>query len=195
MFFIARKLTSFSLKVTLIMLLHSTVLAYAAEEEGMLEPYELNMRMLQHKRQLELNSTPREPLLVMHKSGYLDVTAFDNYDEFVITVTNQQGFTKQVKNSTGSVDIYNLNLPNDGKYEYEILAMKFTGEVIADVMNNGRGLNASTNIAITQKTSGHFITKNNQILVPETRLEQRPEMFPGKPQQPPVNRSFFGREK
>ena len=44
------------------MLLHSTVLAYAAEEEGMLEPYELNMRMLQHKRQLELNSTPQRAI-------------------------------------------------------------------------------------------------------------------------------------
>ena len=194
MFFTAKKVMSFSIKVTLIMLLHSTVQANAAQEDGVLEPYELKERMLQHKRQLELNNTPREPLLVTPTSGYLDVTAFDNYDEFVITITNQQGFTKQVKNSSGSIDIYDLDLPYAGKYEYEILAIKFTGEVIADVMNNGRGLGASTNMAITQKVSGHFMTKNNQIIVPETQIEQHSGRFPGKPKQPPVKRSFFGGE-
>jgi hypothetical protein len=194
MFFTARKVTSLSLKVTLIMLLHSTVQAYAAQEKGILEPYELTERMFQHKRQFELNNTPREPLLVTPTSGYLDVTAFDNYDEFVITITNQQGFSKQVKNSSGSVDIYGLDLPYAGKYQYEVLAIKFTGEVISDIMNNGRGLGASTNMAITQKVSGHFMTKNNQILVPQTRIEQHPGKFPSKPEQPPVKRSFFERE-
>jgi hypothetical protein len=194
MFLKAKKVMSFSIKVTLIMLLHSTVQANDAQEDGVLEPYKLKERMLQHKRQLELNNTPREPLLVTPTSGYLDVTAFDNYDEFVITITNQQGFTKQVKNSSGSVDIYDLDLPYAGKYQYEVLAIKFTGEVIADIMNNGRGLGASTNMAITQKISGHFMTKNNQILVPQTRIEQHPGKFPSKPEQPPVKRSFFERE-
>lgn len=216
-----KKTTPFYATVTLIVLLHVTAPVNANQNEGVLEPYELKARLFQHKRQLEINSEHREALLVMPSSRHLDVTTFDNYDEFVITITNQQGFRKQVRNTYGSVDINDVDLPYDGEYDYEILAIKNTGEVISDVINNGRGDNASTTVMVTKKVSGHFITNNGSIVIPEVVNEPKPGTlpskvdqlhdkrepallesnktrdvtFPSKPERLPVNHSFFGEEK
>lgn len=195
--FKANNVKSFSVKVTLVVLLNTSTYAFATQDESTIETYELTQRMLQHKRQLALNSADKEPLLVTPSSHGLDVTTFGNYDNFIITVSNQQGYTKQIENSYGSIDISELDLPYDGKYNYEMVAVKYTGEVIYDVMNNGRGTDASTYMTVTKTTSCAFAVSNGEIAVPEVLNEAKEQTLPVKPEQPeslPILRSFFGGE-
>jgi hypothetical protein len=162
-----------SAKVTFAALLFASVSVYANQDEFVLEPHELKQRLIQQKRQLELNNMQKGELFVMPSSHYLDVSTVDNYDEYVITVTNQQGFRKQVKNTYGSIDIQDMDLPYDGQYNYEIVAIKNTGEEIVDVINNGRGANASTTMTISKTIAGNFTTKSGSIVIPETLAEPK----------------------
>ena len=171
---------SLSLQVSLVVSLCASVSAYANQDEFVLEPHELKQRLAQQKRQVELNAMQKGELLAMPSSQHLDVSTVDNYDEYVFTVTNQQGFRKQVKNTYGSVDIYDMDLPYDGQYDYEILAIKNTGEEIVDVMNNGRGANASTTMTISKTITGNFTTINGNIVIPETLAESEPSVLTHK---------------
>lgn len=169
-----RKARSLTVNISLIASLCVSVSVYADQDKFVLEPHELKQRLIQQKRQFELNNIQKGELFVMPSSHYLDVSTEDNYDEYVITVSNQQGFRKQVKNTYGSIDIQDMDLPYDGQYDYEILAIKNTGEEIVDAMNNGRGANASTTMTITKTITGNFTTKNGSIVIPETLAETKP---------------------
>lgn len=170
----AKKTRSLAAQVTFVAVFCASMSVQANQDVFVVEPHELKQRLLQQKRQLELNTMQKGELLVMPSSQYLDVSTVDNYDEYVITVTNQQGFRKQVKSTYGSVEVYDLNLPYDGQYDYEILAIKDTGEEIVDVMNNGRGANASTTMTISKTITGNFTTNNGSIVIPETLAESKP---------------------
>ena len=174
MLFTVEKTRSLSARVTFAALLCASVSVYANQAEYTVEPHELKQRLIQQKRQLELNNMQKGELFVMPSSHYLDVSTVDNYDEYVITVTNQQGFRKQVRNTYGSIDIQDMDLPYDGQYNYEIVAIKDTGEEIVDVMNNGRGANASTTMTISKTIAGNFTTNNGSIVIPETLAEPKP---------------------
>jgi len=168
---------SLSLQVSLVVSLCASVSAYANQDEFVLEPYELKQRLIQQKRQVELNAMQKGELIVMPSSQYLDVSTIDNYDEYVITVTNQQGYRKQIKNTHGSLDIYDMDLPYDGQYNYEILAIKSTGEEIVDIMNNGRGPNASTTMTVSKTITGNFKTTNGNIVIEEALEESKPSVL------------------
>ncbi|APD87549.1 hypothetical protein BM527_16440 [Alteromonas sp. Mex14] len=178
MFYKTEKKSLFPTKLALIVLLSSAPHVFASQDEQVLAPYELKQRLLQHQRKAELESKLGDSLLVMPTSQHLDVAAFESYDEFVITVTGAQGYSKQIKNTYGSIDIYDLDLPYDGKYSYEVLAIKYTGEEISDVMNNGRGENASTRMSLTHKVAGYFSTHNGEIEVPEVFSEKKVDLLP-----------------
>jgi len=181
MFYKTEKTPPFPVKVALMALLLNATHVIANQDDHAIAPYELKQRLLQHQRKAELESELEGSLSVMTSSQHLDVAAFENYDEFVITVTGEQGYSKQIKNSYGSVDINDLDLPDDGKYSYEVLAIKYTGEEIADVMNNGRGESASTRMAISHKVSGQFETVNGEVLVPKALVEPKPGILPTQP--------------
>ena len=70
---------------SLALMLSQTPLVQAVEKDGefVLEPYEIAERMAQHKRQLELNQELRTPLLVTSLDDGIEVTSFENYDEFI----------------------------------------------------------------------------------------------------------------
>ena len=194
MFYKTEKKSLFPTKVALIALLFSAPHVFANQDGQVLAPYELKQRLLQHHQKAELESKLGDSLLVMPSSQHLDVAAFESYDEFVITVTGAHGYSKQIKNTYGSIDIYDLDLPYDGKYSYEVLAIKYTGEEISDVMNNGRGENASTRMAISHKVSGQFETINGEVIVPKALVEPKPGVLPTKPIKTADKPSLFGGE-
>lgn len=182
---------------SLALMLSQTPLVQAVENdrEFVLEPYEVAERMAQHKRQFELNQELRTPLLVTSLDDGIEVTSFENYDEFIITVANQSGFKKQYTNSTGYIDVYNLGLPVDGDYHYEVLAVKHTNEVIYDVMNNGRGVDASTTMTVTEKVNGHFNVVNGHMKIFEAIDEPKSGALPGKVKPQPIKHTLLGGEK
>ena len=192
MFYKIKEVSSYPITVVLLVLLTSTTHVSADQDEQALEPYELKQRLEQHKRRAELEHSLQGTLSVMPSREHIDIAVFENYDEFVITVTGKQGFTKQIKNTYGSLDIYDLDLPYDGKYTYEVLGIKYTNEEIADVINNGRGENASTTMAISHKVSGQFEIVNGEVLVPKALEERQPEVLPKKNTKTADTFSLFG---
>lgn len=192
MFYKIKEVSSYPFTVVLLVLLTSTTHVSANQDEEAIEPYELKQRLEQHKRKTELEYSLQGTLSVMPSREHIDIAAFENYDEFVITVTGKQGFTKQIKNTYGSLDIYDLDLPYDGKYTYEVLGIKYTNEEIADVINNGRGENASTTMAISHKISGQFEIVNGEVLVPKALEEPQPEILPKKNTKSADTFSLFG---
>lgn len=180
MFYKIKEVSSYPIKVVLLVLLTSTTHVSADQDEEAIEPYELKLRLEQHKRRAELEHNLQGTLSVMPSREHIDIAAFENYDEFVITVTGKQGFTKQIKNTYGSLDIYDLDLPYDGKYTYEVLGIKYTNEEIADVINNGRGENASTTMAISHKISGQFEIVDGEVFVPKALEEPQAGILPKK---------------
>lgn len=195
MFYKTEKTLPFTVKVALAALLFNATHVIASQDDQGVAPYELKQRLLQHQRKAELESKLDGTLSVMTSSQHLDVAAFESYDEFVITVTGAQGFSKQIKNTYGSIDIYDLDLPYDGKYSYEVLAIKYTGEEITDVMNNGRGENASTRMAVSHKVSGQFETINGEVLVPQALVEPKPGILPTNPIKTADKPALFGGEQ
>lgn len=195
MLYKTEKVPPLPIKAALIALCFNATHVMASQDEQTIEPYELKQRLLQHQKKAELERELDGTLSVMTSSQHLDVAAYETYDEFVITVTGAHGFSKQIKNTYGSVNIYDLDLPYDGKYSYEVLAIKYTGEEITDVMNNGRGANASTRMAVSHKASGQFETVNGEVLVPKALVEPRPGVLPTKPIKSAVKSSLYGGEK
>lgn len=180
MFYTVKKISNYSMMVVIATLFLGAVQVAAEQNEQVIEPYELKQRLMQHKRKAELEQNLAGTLSLMPSRHNIDIAAFENYDEFVITITGKQGFTKQIKNTYGSLDIYDLDLPYDGKYTYEVLGIKYTNEEIKDVINNGRGENASTTMAISHKISGQFETVNGDVLVPKALEEPQPGILPKK---------------
>lgn len=189
------KVKRFWLPSLTLLLSQSTLVKAGDNDEFVLEPYQVAERMAQHQRQGELNKALRTPLLVTSYDDGIEVTSFEHYDEFIITVANQSGYNKQYKNSTGYIDVYNLGLPVDGDYQYEVVAVKHTNEVIYDVINNGRGVDASTTMTVTEKVSGHFIVNNGYMMVTEAIEEPKSGAIPGKMKSQPVKHTLLGGEK
>lgn len=209
MLFTDKNVDSLFAKVMLMTLLCTALPIYALQNQSNIEQVDLLASMQQYKRQLELDSMNREELRVKSSSRSIGVVAVGNYDQFVITITNQQGFRKQLTNTYGSIDVSDLQLPYDGTFNYEILATNATDEVKRDILNNGRGPDASTNITVSKRVSGYFTTSKGSILAPEVLNEEQAKLvtlphnsvskntakFPSEPVGQPTKNPFLGEQK
>lgn len=182
MFFTSRNLKLTTLQAMLTTSLLINVPHVFAQEDSVVDSEQLRERMLRQKHKEELNNAQSKKIAVTLSERDLSVFTSDYYDKYVFTITNQQGFNEEVDNNYGSLNISALNLPYDGRYEYEILAIRFTDELIADVQNNGRERGGLTTIAVSSKISGHFMVKDGFIEVQKMVAEPKAGKLPGRPQ-------------
>ena len=194
MFFKTNIIKPLSVYIGLATILQLSVCGYTAatQDDNALTPYEIKQNLLQQKRETALNSAPKKPLQVMLSSGYMDISSADSYDTYYVTVTNSQGFSRKIE-TNGGVSIYELDLPYDGVYAYEVLAVKHTNETVADVINNGRGENSLRSMTLSQKASGQFSVSNDEFVISQTKAEPpAANALPNKPIQPTKRLSFWG---
>jgi len=110
--------------------------------------------------------------VVTKSSSAIELASTKTYDKYIISVSGDGGFSYKTESNSPTLSIYDINLPYDGTYNYEIKAVKHVAEV-KDTMNNGRAAGAVGKISIVDVSSGQFTTQNGEMLVSSKLKEPR----------------------
>ena len=102
--------------------------------------------------------------VVTKSSSSIELASSKTYDKYIISVAGAGGFSHTVESNSPSLNIYDIKLPYDGTYNYEIKAVRHVAE-IKDTMNNGRAAGAVGKISVVDVNSGQFTTQNGEMMV------------------------------
>jgi hypothetical protein len=134
----------------------------------------------------DLKKIKTEKLFAVKSRNHIDVTPMEYYDKYLITVIGDGGFEHKFESDVPSISLYEMDeLPYDGKYSYEIRAVRYEVE-IKDTMNNGRSEDARGYISVINTVNGQFKAVNGEIEVYEEESEAKLSKLPIKPK-PPIN--------
>lgn len=109
-------------------------------------------------------------MVVTKSSSTIKISSSKVYDKYIISVSGDGGFSYQVESNTPELNIYDLELPYDGSYNYEIRAVKNVAEA-RDTMNNGRAAGAVGKVSVVDVTNGQFTTHYGEMLVLQDKKE------------------------
>lgn len=124
---------------------------------------------------IKLKQAKSEFIAVTKSASHIDFTPVKSYDKYIISVSGPNGFAKSFETETPTIDIYSLDLPEDGTFNYQIKAVSYLQEV-RDTMNNGRPENAKGFISKVDVTSGKFSTENFAIKTFKETSEKQPSL-------------------
>jgi hypothetical protein len=116
---------------------------------------------------------------VTKSSSTIELSPSKSYDKYIISVSGDGGFSYQIESNTPILNIHDLTLPYDGKYNYEIKAVQNVGEV-RDTLNNGRSEGALGKVSIVDVKSGQFTTQFGEMKVFKEIVEPRVNTLPRK---------------
>jgi len=118
-----------------------------------------------------------EKFVVTKTSSSIELASNKTYDKYIISVSGANGYSYSKESNTPSLNMYDLKLPNDGTYSYEIKAVRHIAEV-KDTMNNGRAPDAVGKLSIVDVSSGKFTSQNGEMMVSEKVTEPRINHLP-----------------
>ena len=118
-----------------------------------------------------------EKFVVTKSSSAIELASNKAYDKYIISVSGANGYSFSKESNTPSLNMYDLKLPNDGTYNYEIKAVRHVAE-IKDSMNNGRAAGAVGKISVVDVSSGQFTSQNGEMMVSEKVIEPRINQLP-----------------
>jgi hypothetical protein len=107
----------------------------------------------------------------------IELAPSKTYDKYIISVSGDGGFSYQIESNSPTLNIYDLKLPYDGKYNYEIKAIQHLADV-EETMNNGRPEGAVGKVSMVDITSGQFTTLNGEMNVVKELKEPRIATLP-----------------
>ncbi len=111
----------------------------------------------------EVKTGKAAKLTAVKSSDSISFITERSYDTYLITISGDEGFSRQVESDTPVINIYDLNLPYNGAYSYEIKAVKFVGD-IKDTINNGRSEESIGRASIVDVQSGKFVNVYDRLV-------------------------------
>ncbi|MGB1197745.1 MAG: hypothetical protein ACPG46_01780 [Thalassotalea sp.] len=99
------------------------------------------------------------------------------YDKYIISISGDDNFSYQFESDTPVLNLYDLNLPYDGSYNYEIKAVKYIGDR-QDTMNNGRDKHVAGKVSLIDVKSGQFINSYGEMMLAQDIKEPTQNSFP-----------------
>ena len=124
-----------------------------------------------------IKQTKAEKFVVTKSSSAIELASSKTYDKYIISVSGANGYSFSKESNSPSLSMYDLKLPNDGTYNYEIKAVRHVAE-IKDTMNNGRSADAVGKLSIVNVSSGKFTSQNGEMMVSEKMTEPRINQLP-----------------
>lgn len=110
------------------------------------------------KDKIEL--TENEKLRTSFSATNLEVLSGDYFDNYIISVSNKNGFSKTIESSSPTFSIDDLNLPDNGEYSYEVKAIKILGyKDNQSTLRNGRDENARALETEVKVVSGKLVNE------------------------------------
>lgn len=110
------------------------------------------------KDKIEL--TENEKLRTSFSATNLEVLSGDYFDNYIISVSNKNGFSKTIESSSPTFSIDDLNLPDNGEYSYEVKAIKILGfKDNQSTLRNGRDENARALETEVKVVSGKLVNQ------------------------------------
>lgn len=141
----------------------------------------LALPAIAEKNIYELNQKQKAAELVVTKSSSsIGIATSKSYDKYIISVSGDGGFSYQVESKSPKLNIFDINLPYDGTYNYEIKAVQHVAEV-RDTMNNGRPIGSVGKISIVDVSSGQFTSQSGEMMIVKDLEEPRLNTLPRKP--------------
>jgi hypothetical protein len=116
---------------------------------------------------------------VTKSSSTIELSSNKIYDKYIISVSGDGGFSYKIESNTPTLNIHDIKLPYDGKYNYEVKAVQHVAEV-RDTLNNGRAKDAIGKISIIDVQSGQFTTQFGEMKVVKEIEEPRINEMPLK---------------
>ena len=86
-----------------------------------------------------------------------------SYDKYIISISGHDNYSHQFESDAPRLNLYDLNLPYNGSYNYEIKAVKYIAD-IKDTMNNGRAEDAVGKVSHIDVKSGQFISNYGEMV-------------------------------
>lgn len=133
---------------------------------------------LAEKNSYDLKQAVRAGELTVVKSSQgIKLITEKAYDKYIISVTGDDGYSQQFESDVPDLNIYDLNLPYNGAYNYEIKAVKYIGD-FKDTMNNGRDEDVMGKISLIDVQSGQFINSYGEMMNTSDSKEVSRNSFP-----------------
>lgn len=108
----------------------------------------------------KIESTENKKLRTSFSATSLEVLSGDYFDNYIISVSNKNGFSKTIESNSPSFFIEDLNLPDNGEYSYEVKAIKILGyKDKKSTLRNGRDENARALETEVKVVSGKLVNE------------------------------------
>lgn len=137
-----------------------------------------SMPIFAEKNSYDLKQAVRAGELTVVKSSQgIKLISEKVYDKYIISVSGDGGYSQQFESDAPDLNLYDLDLPYNGSYSYEIKAVKYIGD-FKDTMNNGRDEDAMGKISIIDVKSGQFINSYGEMMNVQNIKEPTINTFP-----------------